>query len=111
VGVSPVAAGATIEKHDQGVRGFVIDAITPESDTSSHYFWGMTRNFDIHDVGFTARFKKQQGGVFQEDVAVLEAQQCSIAANPHLKPKAFSIDSGGVRARHVIDRMIKAQDS
>jgi hypothetical protein len=49
--------------------------------------------------------------VFQEDVAVLEAQQCSIAANPHLKPKAFSIDSGGVRARHVIDRMIQAQDS
>jgi vanillate O-demethylase monooxygenase subunit len=111
VGVSPVAAGATIEKHDQGVRGFVIDALTPESDSSSHYFWGMTRNFDIHDVGFTARFKKQQGGVFQEDVAVLEAQQCSIEANPHLKPKAFSIDAGGVRARHVIDRMIKAQDS
>jgi phenylpropionate dioxygenase-like ring-hydroxylating dioxygenase large terminal subunit len=109
VGVAPVAAGATIEKHDQGVRGFVIDALTPESDTSSHYFWGMARNFDTHDVGFTARFKRQQGGVFLEDVAVLESQQRSILANPDLKLSAFSIDTGGVRARHAIERMMKAQ--
>ncbi|HXA92111.1 MAG TPA: aromatic ring-hydroxylating dioxygenase subunit alpha, partial [Steroidobacteraceae bacterium] len=70
VGVAPVAAGATLEKHDDGVRGFVIDALTPENDTSCHYFWGMARNFDITDVGFTARLKHQQGQVFREDVAV-----------------------------------------
>ena len=69
----------------------------------------MARNFDIHDVGFTARFKRQQGGVFLEDVAVLESQQRSILANPDLKLSAFSIDTGGVRARHAIERMIKAQ--
>jgi vanillate O-demethylase monooxygenase subunit len=71
----------------------------------------MTRNFDIHDVGFTARFKKQQGQVFQEDVAVLEAQQLSILANPQLKLRAFSIDAGGVKARHVIERMIGEQQA
>ena len=69
----------------------------------------MARNFDIDDAGFTARFKKQQGGVFLEDVAVLEAQQRSMLANPHLKLRAFNIDAGGVRARHVIDRMINQQ--
>ena len=110
VGVAPVEAGATLEKHDQGVRGFVIDAMTPETATSCHYFWGLARNFDTLDVGFTARFKKQQGGVFMEDVAVLEAQQRSILANPQLRLKAFSIDAGGVRARHVIDRILKAQE-
>jgi phenylpropionate dioxygenase-like ring-hydroxylating dioxygenase large terminal subunit len=109
VGVAPVEARSTIEKHDDGVRGFVIDALTPEGDTSCHYFWGMTRNFDIQDVGFTARLKKQQGGVFLEDVAVLEAQQRSMLANPQLKLRAFSIDTGGVRARQVIERMIRAQ--
>jgi phenylpropionate dioxygenase-like ring-hydroxylating dioxygenase large terminal subunit len=109
VGVAPVAAGATMEKHDQGVRGFVIDAMTPENETSNHYFWGMARNFDVLDVGFTARLKTAQAAVFMEDVAVLEAQQRSILANPELKLKAFSIDSGGVRARHIIERMIRAQ--
>jgi phenylpropionate dioxygenase-like ring-hydroxylating dioxygenase large terminal subunit len=109
VGVAPVAAGASIEAHDQGVRGFVIDAMTPESETTSHYFWGMARNFDIADAGFTARFKQQQGGVFMEDVAVLEAQQLSILRNPALKLKAFSIDTGGIRARQVIERMLAPQ--
>jgi len=108
VGVAPITAGATIETHDQGVRGFVIDAMTPESETTSHYFWGMARNFDVDDPGFTARFKKQQGGVFLEDVAILEAQQRSIVANPDLKLKAFSIDTGGVRARQVISRLLEA---
>ena len=107
VGVAPVTAGATPEKHDQGVRGFVIDALTPETDTSSHYFWGMARNFDVDDPGFTARFKKQQGGVFAEDVEILEAQQRSILENPDLKLKAFGIDSGGVHARRVIERLAK----
>jgi phenylpropionate dioxygenase-like ring-hydroxylating dioxygenase large terminal subunit len=109
VGVAPVGAGASIECHDQGVRGFVIDALTPETLTSSHYFWGMARNFDIDDAGFTARFKAQQGGVFLEDLAILEAQQTSIERNPDLRLRAYNIDSGGVRARLTIDRLIKEQ--
>jgi phenylpropionate dioxygenase-like ring-hydroxylating dioxygenase large terminal subunit len=111
VGVALVEAGATVEKHDQGVRGFVIDALTPESETTSHYFWGMARNFDIRDIGFTARFKKQQGGVFLEDVAVLEAQQRSIISNPDLRLKAFSIDTGGVRARRIIEKLTSEADA
>ena len=106
VGVAPVAAGATVDNHDQGVRGFVIDVMTPASATDTHYFWGMARNFDVDDAGFTARFKTQQGGVFMEDVEVIEAQQRSILANPQYKLNAFSIDQGGVRARQVIKRLI-----
>jgi len=105
VGVAPIAAGATIEKHDQGVRGFVIDVMTPESETSSHYFWGMARNFAVDDAGFTARFKAQQGGVFLEDVAILEAQQRSLASNADLKLRAFNIDEGGTRVRRMIERL------
>jgi vanillate O-demethylase monooxygenase subunit len=110
VGVAPVGAGATVEQHDQGVRGFVIDSMTPESETSMHYFWGMARSFDIEDAGFTARFKRAQSGVFDEDVEVLEAQQRSILANPELRLNAYSIDQGGVRARQIIARKIRAQD-
>jgi vanillate O-demethylase monooxygenase subunit len=109
VGVAPVEAGATPEHHDQGVRGMVVDAITPETETSCHYFWGMARNFDIADTGFTARFKAQQGAVFLEDVEILEAQQRSIAANPDMKLRAYAIDQGGVRARRIIDRLARAE--
>lgn len=109
VGVAPVAAGATPALHDQGVRGMVIDAMTPESATSTHYFWGMARNFDIGDAGFTARFKAQQAQVFAEDVEVLEAQQLSIAANPDMKLRGYSVDQGSVRARQIIARLAAAE--
>lgn len=105
VGVAPVEAGATPEKHDQGVRGFVVDALTPEDEHTSHYFWGMARNFDVEDLGFTARFKAQQGDVFREDVEILEAQQRSIEANTDMRLRTFSIDQGGVRARAIISRL------
>jgi vanillate O-demethylase monooxygenase subunit len=109
VGVAPAGAGATLAKHDQGVRGMVVDFMTPESGTTMHYFWGMARSFDIDDAGFTARFKRQQGGVFAEDKEILEAQQQSILANPGLRLNAYNIDQGGVRARQIIDRLIRAQ--
>ncbi|HEX7759340.1 MAG TPA: aromatic ring-hydroxylating dioxygenase subunit alpha [Caulobacteraceae bacterium] len=108
VGVAPVGAGATIDHHDQGVRGFVIDALTPETETTSHYFWGMARNFDVEDTGFTARFRNQQGAVFLEDVEVLEAQQSAIEANPDLRLRTYNIDEGGMKARAIIKRMIEA---
>jgi vanillate O-demethylase monooxygenase subunit len=109
VGVAPVGTGATLAEHDQGVRGMVVDFMTPESETSMHYFWGMARSFDIEDAGFTARFKRQQGGVFAEDKEILEAQQQSILANPAMRLNAYNIDQGGVRARQIIDRLIRAQ--
>ena len=105
VGVAPVDAGASLEKHDQGVRGFVIDVMTPQSENSTHYFWGMARNFRTDDPGFGVRFRQQQNGVFNEDIAILEAQQRSIAANPGMKLQAYNIDQGGVRARQMIERI------
>ena len=111
VGVALAGEGATIEKHDNGVRGVVIDAMTPETETTTHYFWGMARNFDIQDAGFTRRFQNQQGHVFAEDVEVLEAQQRSVDGNPDMKLRGFNIDQGGVKARLVIQRLLKAQQS
>lgn len=109
VGVAPVGAGATLADHDQGVRGMVVDCMTPETETSHHYFWGMARNFESDDAGATARLKAAQGGVFAEDKVILEAQQRAINANPDLKLNAYAIDQGGVRARQIITRSIKAQ--
>lgn len=110
VGVAPSDAGATLERHDQGVRGIVIDCMTPENEDSHHYFWGMARNFETDDTGYTARFKRQQGAVFAEDAEILAAQQKAIQANPDLKLSAYRIDEGGVRARQLIARAIKARN-
>jgi vanillate O-demethylase monooxygenase subunit len=71
----------------------------------------MARNFDQQDAGFTGRFKKQQGMVFDEDLIVLEAQQRAIQLNPDMRLRNFNIDAGGVNARIVIERLLKQQHS
>tara|TARA_R110000772_G_scaffold15072_30_gene43406 strand:+ start:6222 stop:7247 length:1026 start_codon:yes stop_codon:yes gene_type:complete len=109
VGVAPIEAGATLEKHDQGVRGFVVDFMTPQDEENCHYFWGMARDFRVDDPGFGARFRQQQNGVFDEDIVILEAQQKSLAANPHLSMQSYNIDQGGVRARQMISKIIKSE--
>jgi phenylpropionate dioxygenase-like ring-hydroxylating dioxygenase large terminal subunit len=105
VGVAPIGSGATLEKHDSGVRGYVIDVMTPQDEGHTHYFWGMARNFAVDDMGFGARLKAQQAGVFAEDVEILEAQQRSITAHRERKLQACAIDQGGVRARQMIERL------
>ena len=94
-------------RHEHFIGGDPHDAPMP----MDYFVWAAVspeRTF-ILDTGFTARFKCQQGGVFAEDVEVLEAQQCSIERNPDLKLRAYNIDQGGVKARLVIERLRKAQ--
>ncbi len=108
VGVVPAGSGATMENHP--VQSFVVDAITPETETTSWYFWGAARKVGPGDTRMGAeRTKSIQRKVFREDVEVLEAQQRSIAANPDLRLQAFNIDSGGVRSRLLLERLLRQQ--
>ena len=109
VGVSPVENGDTIDNHDSGVRGFVIDSMTPETETSCHYFWGMARNFRIEDQGLTERIRAGQYKIFHEDIEILERQQKSIAENPDMSLRIMSIDSGGTYARKLISKLMEAE--
>ncbi len=105
VGIAPIELRSTVDSHDGGVRGFVIDCMSPETETTTHYFWGMARSFDIDDGGAGGRLKAQQNKVFDEDVAVLELQQRSIELNPDLRLRTLSIDSGGAHARRILAQM------
>jgi uncharacterized protein (DUF924 family) len=46
--------------------------------------------------------------MFLEHVEILGAQQKSIATNPHLRLDGSTIDQGRVKARAIINRMIRA---
>jgi vanillate O-demethylase monooxygenase subunit len=109
VGVAPVAEGLTLANHDKAkVRSFVLDFVTPETDRTCHYFWGSARTRDIDDDAKFAEMTQMQGGVFLEDVEVLEAQQRVIDNHPDRKLRAFKVDSGGVRARLMLDKLVSA---
>lgn len=84
----------------------VVDFMTPETETSHWYFWGMARRFAVNDEALTATIREGQGKIFSEDMAVLESQQRNLARHADRKLLKLNIDAGGVRSRMMIDRAI-----
>jgi vanillate O-demethylase monooxygenase subunit len=87
----------------------VVDFITPETDTSIWYFWGMARNFKPQDAGLTDQIREGQGRIFAEDQQMLERQQQNLLRWPQRRLLMLNIDTGGVQSRRVLDRWIAAE--
>jgi len=108
VGVALAGTGAPDGDRSQGITGIVIDLMTPETETTTWYHWGMARNFETDNQALTVQIRDAQAAVFAEDIAVLEAQQRSISARPERNLCNFKIDKGGVAARRILEKHIAA---
>ena len=111
VGVALAGHGGYHAPADKKVYSVVVDFITPETETSHWYFWGMARNFNVKDEALTAEIRENQGKVFAEDTDMLEAQQRSLTNNPGRRLLMLNIDAGGVQSRRIIDRLLAAEQA
>jgi vanillate O-demethylase monooxygenase subunit len=84
----------------------VVDFITPETETSHWYHWGMARNFQAHDPALTDQIREGQGRIFGEDMEMLQRQQDNLSRWSDRKLLMLNIDAGGVQSRRVIDRLL-----
>ena len=111
VGVALAGKGGIDAPADQKVYSIVVDFLTPETETSMWYFWGMARNFNVKDKALTAQIRDGQAKVFAEDTAVLEAQQRNLSLHPARKLLLLNIDAGGVQSRKLLDKMVAAEQA
>jgi vanillate monooxygenase len=88
----------------------VVDFITPETETTHWYFWGMARNFKPDDAALTAKIREGQGKIFDEDREMLERQQQNLLRWPDRSLLKLNIDAGGVQSRRIIERHL-AEDA
>ena len=113
VGVAMTGTGAQQGDRSQGVNGFFLAAITPETATSCHYFWNFVRNFRPDDAELTRAINVAHvnggNGVYDQDHAILEAQQRAIEKQPRQPFYNLNIDAGALWARRLIDDMIAAE--
>jgi phenylpropionate dioxygenase-like ring-hydroxylating dioxygenase large terminal subunit len=93
----------------RGVNGYVLNTITPETETTCHYFWAFARNYCLHDQRLTHELREGVATIFREDEVVLEAQQRAIDSHPGYTFYNLNIDAGAMWARRLIDRMIAAE--
>lgn len=88
-----------------------LNAITPETETTTHYFWGHAQAHHPDDDAVTDFVIGQIKSTFQEDVVIFEAQQATIAADPGRPTSLFATkaDAGAQHAMRVLDRLLKDQ--
>ncbi|WP_342724106.1 aromatic ring-hydroxylating dioxygenase subunit alpha [Bradyrhizobium sp. B097] len=111
VGVAPAETGAPEGNRSAGVNGIVLNTITPETETSCHYFWAFVRNYRLNEQRLTTELRQGVSGIFREDEVILEAQQRAIDENPDRVFYNLNIDTGAMWARRLIDRMIDAENA
>jgi vanillate O-demethylase monooxygenase subunit len=106
VGVAHLGHGGYNAPDAHKVYSVVVDFMTPETETSIHYFWGMARKFNPKDKALTATIREGQGKIFSEDLQMLELQQKNLLAHPTRALLMLNIDAGGVQARKILDKLV-----
>ncbi|HWP18424.1 MAG TPA: aromatic ring-hydroxylating dioxygenase subunit alpha [Burkholderiaceae bacterium] len=109
VGVALAGHGGYDAPREVKAYSIVVDFLTPETETSMWYFWGMARNFKPHDPALTAQIREGQGKIFSEDLEMLERQQQNLLEWPERELLKLNIDAGGVQSRRVIERLLAAE--
>jgi phenylpropionate dioxygenase-like ring-hydroxylating dioxygenase large terminal subunit len=85
--------------------------ITPETDTSSHYFWGVARAFLHEDTALTSYIREQIYHTFDQDKVLLEAQQRNLGQESAPFPVALRTDVGPIQARKLVQQIVDKEQA
>jgi vanillate O-demethylase monooxygenase subunit len=106
VGVAHAGHGGYEAPAEHKVSSIVVDFITPETEASIWYFWGMARNFNVDDKSLTETIRSGQAAIFGEDIAILERQQLNLSEQPTRHLMRLNIDMGGFESRRILERLV-----
>lgn len=109
VGVAQAGHGGFSADAEHKASGVVVDFLTPETEDSMWYFWGMARSFKPDSQELTDKIRDGQGQIFAEDLEILEEQQKSLNEHPERRLMTLDIDAGGRHSRAMIERLIEAE--
>lgn len=105
-GAHPPGTGESEAARQSGLRMYSNHFLTPETPTSTHYFWCQLRNFAADDEAVSQEITQQFITAFDEDKAILEAIQ-QAAADPVIdKPVHLALDAGGARLHRTLTQLI-----
>jgi phenylpropionate dioxygenase-like ring-hydroxylating dioxygenase large terminal subunit len=102
-------AGVPRQPEDEGIA---LHNMSPETPSTSHYFFCATRRFLVDDVEFGESLRKALMHAFSnEDKPILEAQQIRMGTDDiwRLEPVLLSIDGPAVRVRRRLQKLIDAE--
>ncbi len=104
---SGIAPGEADEAN--GVEMKVMNVPTPETETTTHYFYAHARHFKVDSEEWDEIYRTQFTEVFDEDRVVLEAQQERMSRMPGAREIDVNADAPNILARKMLDELIAAE--
>jgi vanillate O-demethylase monooxygenase subunit len=93
-----------------GLRWEVMNAVTPATRDSCHYFWGVSRRFAQDDEDLSKMLYVGIQNTFDEDQRVLEVQHKLIQSDrPGALMTTVRNDRGVVLARRMVEELVAAE--
>lgn len=84
--------------------------MTPETRCTTHFFWNYMHNFNLDNPNIAISLKRSLIEGFNEDKALIEAQQQSLEADPDFRFRGLAADKGLTHVRQLLKtRMAKEQ--
>jgi len=99
---------------EAGHEGIAYHLITPETERSSHYFYGLSSDFGMGDPVAQEAGRAAVMRVFiEEDKPMIEACERTMAGADFwsLKPILIPSDAGAIRMRRVLQRLIDEEQT
>ncbi len=88
----------------------LLNALTPETERTTHYFWTLLRDVDLDDDALTDWSYQAKMDTFDEDVAVIEPQQAMIDRAPaSARPIRWGIDKGVTQAHRWVEELLREE--
>lgn len=109
IGAALAGTGARAGDRSKGVTTRNLNAITPETGNTTHYFWAQAQNFGIDDPSIAELDFRMTHGAFLEDLKMIAGQQANTELDPDVPRVNVATDTGGVQARRVVEALIAAE--
>ena len=109
IGCAIAGSGAETGDRSQGVTLHTAHFVTPETETSCHYFWSVGRNYNADDIAVTGAMHTEFKSIFSEDVEIVEAQQKSLDNTSVWQPIDVNADAPVLQARQLLKKFILAE--
>lgn len=108
-GMMPAGSGLAEPDRESAIAFRGCQAVTPETESSSHYFFAHPRNFLLDRPEVTAEIHAGLIRAFEEDRAMITSQQRNLALDPGFTMMPLGSDIALSQFRWVVDRMIRQE--
>ena len=108
-GMMPAGTGGQDAHRENSVAFRGCQALTPETENSTHYFFAHAHNFMLDRPDVTAEIHAGVERAFEEDRIMITSQQHNLAHDAAFKMVPLSVDAALSQFRWVVDQMTKKE--